>query len=687
MRLLHVSQPVEAGVAHVVLALISDQITRGHEVHVACPPGAGLLARAVELGATVHPWAAARPPGRSVPGEALRLHRIVEALDPDVVVLHSAKAGLAGRLAIRGRRATVYAPHAWSFEAVRGPTALVSRRWEVFAARWTNLVVCVSADERDRGETVGYRGATEVIPNGVDTETRVPHDSGAARRALGLPAVRTAVCVARLCKQKGQDLLLEAWPAVRAVVPDAHLVLVGDGPARAALQAGVPAGVTFAGTRTDVDTYLAAADVVALPSRWESTPLVSLEAMAAGRPVVAFEVDGVRAALGATGVILDNGDVDGLSRALATLLSDPDAASAAGRAAREQVVAVGDLRTTLKQWEAALTKVARRPPARVGDGPPVSVVMTVLNEGPELAGTVGALLAQLTPGDELVVVDGGSGDGSLAALPTDPALRVLVEPGAGISAGRNAAVRAALHDVLVVTDAGCRPEPGFVEGMRRAFAGEDPPALAQGVYRVLARNPLERAQALACYPQPNEVEQPDPLVRAYTRAFGTGFDPRFAVARCMAFTRAAWSAAGGFPESLTTGEDVAFGLAVARHGPCVAAPHAVVGWTQRDGLAATWRMYRGYGRASVAHPRMMLRDAARGVAYLVAPVLLTRRTGRRAAAAGATAYLSLPVVRAARARAGVAATALLPVAMATKDLGKLAGAVVGMGRVLAERRR
>lgn len=795
MRVLHVSQPVEAGVPNVVLALAAHQRDRGGEVHVACPAGPGLARRAGSLGAEVHPWPSVRSPGVSVPVETRRLRRIVSEVDPDVVVLHSAKAGLAGRLALRGSRPTVYVPHAWSFEAVRGPVATASTWWEVAAGRWTDLVVCVSEDERRRGREMGVSAPMEVVPNGVDVESRSPRAPGPARRALDLPDVPTVVCVGRLARQKGQDLLLACWPEVLARVPGARLVLVGDGPDRAALEAAAPPGVRFTGTRSDVDEFLAAADVVALPSRWESTPLVALEAMAAGRPAVAFEVDGVRAAFGDTGVVLAQDDVSGLARALGDLLADPAAARAAGRAARERVVAVGDLRTGLKAWNGllaglvggatwpagrpgapalwvrpvgdhpsapaatppvdgpvdqpaaslaralaagvlrtidvaevagsgradtaraltlsalgipvwwrggagvavpralgapvltgavepeALARAARRPGAGLTGGPPVSVVVTVLNEGAGLGRLVEDLLPQLCPGDELVIVDGGSTDGSVDALRavSAPALRVHTVPGAGISAGRNHGVRLAGHDVIICTDAGCVPGPGFVDGFRRAFATADPPALVSGVYTVLARNSMERAQQLACYPQPDEVRRPTLLVRAYTRLFGTGFDPRFAVGRCVAFTRAAWEAVGGFPEHLATGEDVSFGLAVAQHGACVATTDAVVGWTQRDGVAATWRMYRGYGRASTdgGDPALLVRDGVRGLAYLVAPLLLGRRRRRGPVAAGALAYLSLPLARAARARAPLAAVALLPVAMAVKDLGKLAGAAQG----------
>jgi glycosyltransferase involved in cell wall biosynthesis len=321
-------------------------------------------------------------------------------------------------------------------------------------------------------------------------------------------------------------------------------------------------------------------------------------------------------------------------------------------------------------------------------GPAVSVVVTVLDEGDALGRLVGEVLPQLSEGDELVLVDGGSTDGSVAALPAHPALRVEVVPGAGISAGRNHGIRLARNEVIVCTDAGCTLDPGFVDAFRRSFAGDAPPVLVSGVYEVLARNAMERAQALACYPQPSEVRHADALVRVYTRLFGTGFDPRFAVGRCVAFTRTAWAAAGGFPEHLATGEDVSFGLAVAEHGTVAAAPDALVGWVQRNGLAATWRMYRGYGRASTdgGNRALLVRDGVRGLAYLVAPALAATPTGRRLVGLGAAAYLSLPVVRALRAQAGPATVALLPVALAVKDLGKLAGAVQGVARDVRRRR-
>lgn len=773
------SQPVVAGVAGVVTALVADQVALGHDVHVACPAGPDLAAVVSDSGATHHRWAAVRNPGTCILRETRDLHRIVESVQPDVLVLHSAKAGLAGRLAAHGTP-TVYVPHAWSFEAVTGPIAVATRAWEILAGRRTDLTVCVSADEVRAGRAAGAGGPMRVIRNGIDVEQHRPMDRVQARRRLGLADVPTVVCVGRLARQKGQDLLLQAWAAVHAAVPDAVLVLVGDGPLRATLEAAAGPDVHFVGNQSDVDSYLAAATVVAMPSRWEAASLVALEAMACARPVVAFEVGGVREALGDTGRIIATDDVAAFAAALIELLGDPEAADLEGSAARDRVVSTADIRTTLDTWndtleellvtgaedttttparlrvddvtsvvrqwaggvvrdtdvarlsgdrsldparaaalsaagvpvwwaddtgpgvpalgapivagaqpEAdALATAARRPgtprPEAAGPAPHVgvSVVVTMLNEGPALQRLVDAVVAQLSPGDELVLVDGGSTDGSIESLRADPAVRVLVQPGAGISAGRNIGIRAAAHDVIVCTDVGCEPGPDFVDAFRRAFAVTDPPALVSGVYTATARGALERAQALACYPQPSEVRRPTLAVRAYTTVFGTGYDPRYAVGRCVAFTRAAWEAVGGFPEHLPTGEDVSFGLAVAEHGPVRASTDALVAWHQRDGLKATWRMYRSYGRSSTdgGDPRLLLRDGPRALAYVVGPVLLADRRTRPLALAGAAAYLSLPLARVVRERAGLGTASLLPVALATKDLGKVAGAAQGLWR-------
>ncbi|MFD7658028.1 glycosyltransferase family 4 protein [Actinosynnema sp. NPDC059797] len=360
MKVVHVSQPVTAGVAAVVLDLARAQRERGWHVTVVCPPGP-LAARARAAGVRVEEWRAGRRPGPAVVAEVVRLRRVLRRLAPDVVHLHSSKAGLAGRLVLRGRRPTLFQPHLWSFQTATGFVGRASRWWERFGARWTHQLVCVSDDELAVGRVAGIGGPAEVVCNGVDTERFRPGDRLAARWRLGLPDRPTAVCVGRLTHLKGQDLLLAAWPAVLAAVPEARLVLVGDGPLGRRWRAEhVDESVRWWGHDDETADFYAAADVVVLPSRAEGMALVPLEAMACGRSVVAFDVGGVRQALGSAGAVLPVGEVAGLAAALAARLADPVSADAEGRRGRRRVELLFDLRQATDQVTTLVEKLVDR---------------------------------------------------------------------------------------------------------------------------------------------------------------------------------------------------------------------------------------------------------------------------------------------------------------------------------------
>ncbi|MFF7485681.1 glycosyltransferase family 4 protein [Streptomyces luteogriseus] len=350
-RVLHVTQPVDGGVARVVTDLAGAQLAAGLRVTVACPDSP-LAARLAALGADVRHWAATRAPGPSLADEARRLARIVEDVRPCLVHAHSAKAGLAGRLAVRGRIPTVFQPHAWSFEAVDGVTAALARGWERWGARWAARVVCVSEAERRRGVEAGIRGRWSVVPNGIDVERFRPADAGAVRARLlpdGDPRAPLVVCVGRLCRQKGQDVLLTAWESVLRRVPGARLVLVGDGPDHGRLRALAPGSVLFAGDVADVVPWYQAADLVVLPSRWEGMALAPLEAMACGRPVVVTDVGGARESL-PPGLLphclVPAPAPAALAAALTGLLLDPPLRAALGDQGRRHVLSTHDVRRT-----------------------------------------------------------------------------------------------------------------------------------------------------------------------------------------------------------------------------------------------------------------------------------------------------------------------------------------------------
>lgn len=358
MKVVHVSQPVTAGVAAVVLELARAQRDLGWAVTVVCPPGP-LAERARDAGLAVRHWRARRHPGPGTVAEVVRLRRLLRDLAPDVVHLHSSKAGLVGRLVVRGRRPTLFQPHMWSFQSTGGLVPRAARVWERIGARWTHQLVCVSDDELATGRAAGVRGPAEVVCNGVDVERFRPDDRAAARARLGLPDVPTAVCVGRLVPYKGQDQLLAAWPEVRAQVPDARLVLVGDGPMADRWRAAVrdDESVCWWGHDDHVTDFYAAADVVVLPSREEGMALVPLEAMACGRSVVAFDVSGVRQSVGEAGAVLPAGDVAGLAEAVAVRLADPPAADLEGAHGRRRVELLFDRRQVADQIATLVDKL------------------------------------------------------------------------------------------------------------------------------------------------------------------------------------------------------------------------------------------------------------------------------------------------------------------------------------------
>lgn len=148
--------------------------------------------------------------------------------------------------------------------------------------------------------------------------------------------------------EKGHDVLLDAWDRVREQVPDAALALVGDGPLRADLEARADASVRFVGEIDDVRPWLAASDVVALPSYSEGMSLSVLEALAVGRSIVATDVDGAREEIGdvddSAGAIVPIADSAAFGGALTQRLVEPAVASAEGECGRSRAESRFDLR-------------------------------------------------------------------------------------------------------------------------------------------------------------------------------------------------------------------------------------------------------------------------------------------------------------------------------------------------------
>jgi len=210
---------------------------------------------------------------------------------------------------------------------------------ERIATRWTDFLVANAtaiADEVQRDEGVPA-AKISVIPNGMQRCEFEPAEPADVPTLL--PVV---LCVANLSAHKGHRHLLQACSALQSSGHPCTLVLIGEGPERVALErlAGrLGIDVRFLGARTDVAGFLARADVVVLPSLYEGSSNAVMEAMAAGRPVVATAVGGTPELLEGRGVLVPPADADGLAEGLREVLSDGEAAADLGRKARAWAMA------------------------------------------------------------------------------------------------------------------------------------------------------------------------------------------------------------------------------------------------------------------------------------------------------------------------------------------------------------
>lgn len=216
---------------------------------------------------------------------------------------------------------------------------------------------------------------------------------------------------------------------------------------------------------------------------------------------------------------------------------------------------------------------------------PTTVVVTVLNEAESAGALIEALAGQSRAPNEIVVVDGGSTDGTFELLGRlaagNPSLRVVSMPDANIAEGRNRGIELARNEIIACTDAGCRPRPDWLERIIAPFADDDIDIVG-GAYAIEPKSKIERVVGLLTMPG-----QLTPFESAR-------FNPS---ARSIAFRRAAWRRAGGFPTWLHTAEDTLFDCKLRRLG-CrfTFADDAVVRWRPRSSLGGVYKQFRDYGR-------------------------------------------------------------------------------------------
>ena len=201
--------------------------------------------------------------------------------------------------------------------------------------------------------TTAQSAMVKIAP-GIDTDHFTPTDSSELKSELGLSDKKVIVSVGRLVHRKGQDVLIEAMPHLLKEIPDAHLVLIGEGPYRGYLETrvknlGIDSSVTFIGriTYADLPRYICLGEVFVMPSRSrlaglevEGLGIVYLEASACGLPVIAGNSGGAPDAVvqGVTGLVVNGKDQHAVATSIATLLNDQEKAREMGRKGREWVI-------------------------------------------------------------------------------------------------------------------------------------------------------------------------------------------------------------------------------------------------------------------------------------------------------------------------------------------------------------
>jgi len=303
-------------------------------------------------------------------GQWLKLIRLMRRERVDVLHTHLFGSNTLGRLLGRLAGVPVIVAHEhWSTKASREiwvDRALyrLSDRILVPSAASKEMVIKAEGIPASR---------IDVVYNGVDTAIfGQKHERAEVRSELNIPADATVLgIVGRLSEEKGGvDILIRAVARLSKTNPNLRLLVVGDGPLRSSLEAlavrSAPSGTfIFTGTRNDVAQLLSAMDLFVLPSLNEALPIVVLEAMAAGLPVIATRVGGVPEIVDheKTGLLVQPGSEDALHSALDRLISDPDLRAQLAQAGRVRVAADFTIERMVKRIEALYEELLTKLPA------------------------------------------------------------------------------------------------------------------------------------------------------------------------------------------------------------------------------------------------------------------------------------------------------------------------------------
>lgn len=290
-----------------------------------------------------------------------QLRKVIKAYQPDLVHLHSSKAGLLGRLVCRTMAIPcVFTVHGWAFtEGVSERRRKLYRTLERWVAPLAAKIITVSDYDRELALRYGVSKPSQLIT----VHNGVPDHAAALTRTTANGSAVKLIMVARFEAPKQQQLVLTIMARLQEL--PWTLEFVGDGPELDAAKnlsqtLGLTSRVTFSGARSDVAQRLVNSDIFLLFSAWEGLPLTILEAMSCGLPVVASDVGGVKETFDAeSGFLIPRGEteLDTAESAIRQLITNPDLRQRMGGAARARYLTAFSVQRMLQDTETVYREV------------------------------------------------------------------------------------------------------------------------------------------------------------------------------------------------------------------------------------------------------------------------------------------------------------------------------------------
>ncbi|MEW6442091.1 MAG: glycosyltransferase family 4 protein [bacterium] len=344
MKVLQITHDLQIGGLQRVVTDLSTQLQRaGVVAEVLCLRAGGPFQAELDR-AGIRVRMVNRPSGPGKYLSFLQVASIIRDSGAQVIHTHNTEPFIDGTLGglLAGVPVKVHTDH-----ARRYPDKKRYLYAERVLSRFVDQVVAVS--EHTRNDLLQHsriaRKKIVVIPNGVDgAKYEVDVDVGNKRRELGIEGAFPVLAVGvRLTRQKGVEHLVQAMAPLHKAFPELRLLIAGDGPLRGELEqlaeaTGVSNAVAFLGPRDDIHEILKVVDIYVLPSIWEGMPLVILEAMAAGKAIVASAVGGNTEVIAhnVNGILVEAGSPAALAEAIGALAGDRRSMLRLGEAARER---------------------------------------------------------------------------------------------------------------------------------------------------------------------------------------------------------------------------------------------------------------------------------------------------------------------------------------------------------------